>query len=533
MNWKNLKIRYKLYFAFGLLIFTLISFGLLTILQLRSIKEEAKQLSASTMPYVSALTEMERNWHHAVLYYKSYTNQLRAVDYYQSLSFLAVAQKELERLMVLSKENTEVVNNLNPINASFNEFKILTNNTFNSGTKNNARETQLIETINISCKELIEKEIWNAHKGAERTSTLATFSLNLIFISFVVILFISLFIANRLAISFIRPIKNLLEHAKNLAEGRFIEIEPTTRQDEYGILTRSMITSNEKFQTVIRELKSLTFQLNQISYTLNQKAENLTNTVTNHASQAEELSATMDTLNILVSDNSQHAHQSNQLIQHYTMEMKQNIEQIKEAIVIMNNLIHKSFAIREIASQTYILSLNATIEAAKSGTAGRGFAVVAQGIRNLAEQARELSNDLSKISSSGIEISDQVQEKLNSIEQEMGISSVIIGKIVSASHEQEREIAMVGHSLQEVNSGVQYTAITAEDIFREAGVLNAEAQRIKKTLDFFEANDPCLMLNSETIHRRTFSFTTDTLPQTGEPFNMISLTEKEPVYSEN
>ncbi len=52
-----------------------------------------------------------------------------------------------------------------------------------------------------------------------------------------------------------------------------------------------------------------------------------------------------------------------------------------------------SGAIQAIATETQMLAFNAGIEAVRAGEAGRGFAVIAQAVRQLADQAREVSRD--------------------------------------------------------------------------------------------------------------------------------------------
>ncbi len=76
-----------------------------------------------------------------------------------------------------------------------------------------------------------------------------------------------------------------------------------------------------------------------------------------------------------------------------TVGAKSIAQSLAEVTKSINTVRDSSSAIQAIATETQMLAFNAGIEAVRAGDAGRGFAVIAQAVRQLADQAREVSRE--------------------------------------------------------------------------------------------------------------------------------------------
>jgi methyl-accepting chemotaxis protein len=110
--------------------------------------------------------------------------------------------------------------------------------------------------------------------------------------------------------------------------------------------------------------------------------------------------------------------------------------------------------VNDIADQSNLLALNAAMEAARAGEAGRGFAVVAGEVRNLAEQSRQATAQVSNILS-------EIQKAAN--------TAVMVTEKGTKSAETGVELAQsTGDSIRAIREHAQQVVRAAEQIAASA-----------------------------------------------------------------
>lgn len=274
----------------------------------------------------------------------------------------------------------------------------------------------------------------------------------------VIVLIISVILGRRLA----SGIQKVEAHLRKIEEGDLsFEIDPklTGRSDEIGKIAQSLSQVKMSLAAMIGEVSNASVQLKRSSEDFSVKFGDITTSIndTNQAidemakgtaSLAQEtevvnekvhklgdvidvengemnkLAASVDTM-MKYSDGAldsiKKLYEIAEVTTNAIQVVSEQTQQTSESAIHINEMLE---IIKDMASQTNLLSLNASIESARAGEAGRGFAVVAEEIRKLAEKSAESAAGIETVVKEltlNVETStERMQEVMTNVSEQQG-----------------------------------------------------------------------------------------------------------------
>ncbi len=302
----------------------------------------------------------------------------------------------------------------------------------------------------------------------------------------------------------VRPLKQVIEQARQIADGDLSVRIEVQRSDEVGQLQAAMQGMSDNLREMVGQLQGGVSQISASAQSLSAITEKTRLGVNGQRVETDQVATAMSEMTATVHEVARNAEAAAASTEDADNRVGRGAEVVRQTLVRIDQLAAAMDTttqsierlsqdtqridsvldvIKSVAEQTNLLALNAAIEAARAGEQGRGFAVVADEVRALAQRTQQSTAEIEGLIAT-------LREGTRRSVADMQQSGALVAHVVEDANQTEGALAGIAEAVtlifemnQQIAAAAEQQTAVAEEISRSVTSIRDIADQSSAAMD--------------------------------------------------